>query len=81
MDKDRLNIISTLLVTILLVAFAAYLQHYVPGATADTLSTVVVTAVIAKWLQQGAAQTAEKQAEKLQEAVANVTATNGTPKS
>jgi UPF0716 family protein affecting phage T7 exclusion len=72
LDKDRLNIISTLLVTVLLIAFAAILQLFVPGTTADNLTLVVVTAVIAKWLQQGAQQSAEKQAEKVAEAVATV---------
>jgi predicted MFS family arabinose efflux permease len=78
MDKDRLNILSTLLVTVLLIAFAAWMVRYVPGTSADTLGTVIITAVVAKWLQQGAQQSAERQAEKVQEAVASVK--NGSPK-
>lgn len=66
----------TLIVTLSLIAFAAALQFFVPGATADTLSTVIVTAVVTRWLQQGAQQAAERQ---LQQAVTAVqSTTNGT---
>lgn len=77
MDKDRLQILSTLLVTILLIAFAAYMVRFVPGPNADTLGTVIITAVVARWLQQGAQEAGERQAEKVQEAVKTVTG-NGT---
>lgn len=76
-DNDRLQVLSTLAVTILLIAFAAFMVRFVPGPNAETLGTVIITAVVAKWLQQGAQQSAEKTAAKLQEAVASATSTNG----
>lgn len=76
MDKDRLQIISTLLVTVLLILFAGYLARYVPGTTSDNLSVAVTTAVIAKWLQQGAAATAEKFQEAVAKTAANTTTTD-----
>lgn len=79
MNKETLQIISTLAVTILLLGFAVLLVLYTGDdpasrATADTLGTMIIGAVIARWLQQGAQHEAEKTAEKLQEAVANVKA-------
>lgn len=75
MDKEILDTISTLLISLALIAFAAYLVTSVPGATADNIAMAVVTLVGARWLQQGAQKSAERQAEKIQEAVA--TAQNG----
>jgi type III secretory pathway lipoprotein EscJ len=72
MDKERLNILSTLVISLALIGLAAYLVTSVPGVTADNVAVIVVTAVVAKWLQQGATQSAERQAEKIQEAVASV---------
>jgi hypothetical protein len=74
-DKEILDTISTLLISLALIAFAAYLVTSVPGATADNIAMAVVTLVGARWLQQGAQKSAERQAEKIQEAVA--TAQNG----
>lgn len=92
LDKERLQILSTLFVTAGLLLFAYLLvnkafdiaieservspETLVAGIMA--LANAIVIAAVARWLQQGAEHTAEKQAEKLQQAVANVTATNGT---
>lgn len=78
MDKERLQIISTLLVSLALIGFAAYLVTSVPGVTADNIAVTVVTIVGARWLQQGAQDSATRQAEKIQEAVSSVTG-NGKP--
>lgn len=78
MDKDRLNVVSTLLISLALIAFAAYLVKYVPGVTADNIAITVVTIVGARWLQQGAQDSAERTAEKLQQAVTAASPTNGT---
>ena len=69
MDKDFVNTISTLIISLALIGVAAYLVKAVPGVTADNIAVMVVTGVIARWLQQGAQQSAERQAEKIQEAV------------
>lgn len=69
-DRERLQILSSLLVTVLLLAFAAGLVIFVPGSNADTLGSVIITAVVAKWLQAETRQDAERSAEKLQDAVA-----------
>lgn len=71
MNKETLQIISTLLVSLALIAFAAYLVTSVPGVTADNIAITVVTIVGARWLQQGAQDSAAKQAEKIQEAIAS----------
>lgn len=73
MDKDLIESISTLLISLALIGFAAYLVTSVPGAAADNIAATVVTLVGARWLQQGAQKSAERQAEKIQEAVAHVT--------
>lgn len=73
MDKERLQILSTLLISLALIAFAAYLVKYVPGVTADNIAITVVTIVGARWLQQGAQDSATRQAEKIQEAVSSAT--------
>lgn len=75
MNKELLDGISTLLISLALIAFAAYLVTSVPGVTADNIAMAVVTLVGARWLQQGAQEASERQAEKLQEAV--TTASNG----
>lgn len=72
MNNERLRIISELVVTLALLAFSLHLYNSVPGPTADTVGTVIVTAVTAKWLQTGVQHQAERQAEKIQEAVASV---------
>ena len=81
LDRDTLQTVSTLGVTILLIAFAVLLILFTGDdpasrATADTLGTMIVGAVIARWLQQGANHEAEKTAEKLQQAVSSAS-TNG----
>lgn len=84
MDEKRLQIISTLAVTVALLTFAFLLvrqaidlaqeservspETLVAGILA--LANTIVVAAVARWLQQGAAQQAEKQAEKVQEAIA-----------
>lgn len=73
MNKETLQIISTLLVSLALIGFAAYLVTSVPGVTADNIAITVVTIVGARWLQQGASEAGERQAEKVQEAVKTVT--------
>lgn len=75
-DKETLDGVSTLIISLALIGFAAYLVTSVPGATADNIAMAVVTLVGARWLQQGAQRSAERQAEKIQEAVA--TAKNDT---
>lgn len=91
MDKERLQTISTLLVTLALLIFAYLLLEkafeIAEAGNVDpailvqgvmTLATAIIMAAVARWLQQGAQQAAEKQADKIQEAVANaVTSTNG----
>lgn len=72
MDKDLVESISTLVISLALIAFAAFLVSSVPGSTADNIAMAVVTLVGARWLQQGAQKSAERQAEKIQEAVAGV---------
>lgn len=72
MNRETLQIISTLLVSLALIAFAAYLVTSVPGVTADNIAITVVTIVGARWLQQGATDAATKQTEKVQEAVSTV---------
>ena len=87
MDRDRLQIISQLVVTVALLVFAFALvtraidlaersdrvspETLVAGILA--MANAIVIAALAQWLQRGAAQQAEKQAEKVQEAVASVT--------
>lgn len=69
MDKDLVESISSLVISMALIGFAAYLVTSVPGAAADNIATSVVTFVAARWLQQGAQKSAERQAEKIQAAV------------
>lgn len=80
-DKNTLQTVSTLAVTVLLIGFAVLLVLYTGDdpasrATADTLGTMIIGAVIARWLQQGAQHDSERTAEKLQQAVSS--AGNGT---
>lgn len=69
MSEDR----ADLIVTLALIALVAYMSKFVPGVTADNIAVLVIGAVVTRWLQKGAQQTAEKQAEKLQEAVVQAT--------
>lgn len=87
MDKDRLQILTTFLITLALLGFAyrLVLKAFEVAAVSErvspetlvagvmTLATGITMAAVARWLQQGAQATAEKQAEKIQEAVASVT--------
>lgn len=91
MDKERLQIISTVLITLALLTFAyrLVLKAFEIAATSDrvspetlvagvmTLATGITMAAVARWLQQGAQASAEKQAEKIQQAVESVTKTSG----
>lgn len=90
MNNDRIQTISTLLVTVALLLFCylLILKALDLAAASDRVSpetlvvgimgfaNLILVAVVARWLQQGAQQSAEKTAAKLQEAVAS--ATNGT---
>lgn len=77
MTEERLQTLSSLVISVLLIIFAAVLLLFVPGVTADNMAFLIVTAVVARWLQQGAQQAAERQAMKVQEAV-QTAQTNGT---
>lgn len=89
MDKDKLQTLSTLLVTLALLFFAYQLLQtafrMAEAGNVDpailvqgvmTLATAIIMAAVARWLQQGAQQAAEQQAVKIQEAM--TTATTGT---
>lgn len=75
-SNERLRTVAELVVTIALIGLAIYLYRFVPGPSADTVGTVIVTAVCAKWLQSGVQHQAERQAEKIQEVV-NTVKSNG----
>lgn len=91
LDKDKLQTVSTFLVTVALLLFAYLLvqeaidlartserispETLVTGIFA--LANIIVVAAVARWLQQGAQHSAERAAEKFQEAVSSAT-TSGT---
>jgi len=92
-DRDRLQIISTFLVTMALLLFAYLLVLRAidlalesERVSPETLTVgimgfanLILVAVVARWLQQGSQQQAEKQAEKIQEAIATVKAETPPP--
>lgn len=58
MQNGNLQSLLTFGVTIALIGFAYVMRAY---ENADTLSTVIITAVVTKWLQQGAQRASDRQ--------------------
>jgi hypothetical protein len=67
MSAEQLRVLSSLIVTVLLIALIAYLQTYVPGVTADNLAIFLSGAVVTKWLQSSDKAAAAQQTAVLQE--------------
>lgn len=91
MDKERLQIVSTLVITLALLLFAFLLVLEVISLAQEServspetivvgimgFAQIILVAVVARWLQQGAVQSAEKQAEKLAEGLVTNPPANG----
>jgi uncharacterized membrane protein YidH (DUF202 family) len=92
MDKDKLQTISTFLVTIALLALAYRLVQQAIDLARESdrvspetltagifaLANAIVIGAIARWLQQGVQQSAERTAERTAEAVVTAAATAAT---
>ena len=76
-DKEKLNTISELVISLSLIGLVVYLVTFVPGVTADNIAMLVTGALVTRWLQKGAQQAAENQADKMQQAVQNASGNGG----